>query len=368
MNQTRRAFLRQLGAAAVLPTLGAWGRRPASRAERVGFAFIGLGNYATNWLAPAIERCGVAELRGVVTGTPAKAEAWKKRYGFPDRNVYDYETFDRIADNPDIQAVYVVLPNSMHAEYAIRAAQAGKHVMVEKPMAVSVAQARAMVEACREAGVKLAVGYRNQFEPNTLEVIRTCRSGELSQIKVIESSFGFRIGDPTQWRLRHAMAGGGALMDVGVYTIQGARYVSGEEPIAVTAQEIKTDPVKFAEVDETLLFQLEFPSGAVASLGTSYNAGSERLYVAAEAGRLEMSPCYGYDQHVGWVENWEGRRRTLEIPQEGYMSAPMDDFAACILENRDSRIRGEEGLQDMRIIEAIYAAARTGNRIELEQP
>ena len=372
MQRTRRDFLKQMSlAAAGLPVLAG---RPVPRTRRrtdkkVGFAFIGLGNYAGNWLAPAIQKCQVAELRGIVTGTAENAERWKQTYGIPDRNVYGYENMEEMAGNPDIDAVYVVTPNGLHAEHTIRSARAGKHVMVEKPMSVSVAEAKAMVETCQEMGVKLAVGYRNRFEPNTMEMIRTLRAGELGAVLLIESHFGFRMGsgNPNQWRLRHDMAGGGALMDVGIYAIQGARYATGEEPIAVTAQEFKTRPELFAEVDETLLFQLEFPSGAAASLGTSYSANTERLYVACESGRLELSPCYGYGEHRGWVEDRTGRRE-LDTPMGNYISDSMDDFAECILEDRESIISGHEGLRDMVVVEAIYEAARTGRRVSIEIP
>ncbi len=372
MRQTRRDFLKQMSlAAAGLPVLA--GRPvPGTRRrtdKKVGFAFIGLGNYAGNWLAPAIQKCQVAELRGIVAGSFDDPEHWKQTYGIPDRNVYSYENLEEMADNPDIDAVYVITPNGLHAEHTIRAARAGKHVMCEKPMAVSVAEARAMVETCREEGVKLAIGYRNRFEPNTREMIRTLRAGELGNLTLIESHFGFRMGrgNPTQWRLRRDLAGGGALMDMGIYTVQGARYVTGEEPVAVTAQEFKTDPVLFAEVDETLLFQLEFPSGAVASLGTSYNANTERLYVAGEAGQLELNPCYGYGEHRGWIQDRSGRR-PLDTPMGNYISDSMDDFARCVLEDRESIVSGEEGLRDMIVIEAIYEAARTGRRIPIQMP
>lgn len=321
----------------------------------LGVALVGLGSYATGQLAPALQETRHCRLAGIVTGTPAKAEAWKQQYGIPDRNIYSYDRFDEIAENDDIDIVYVVLPNAMHAEYVIRAAKAGKHVITEKPMATSVADAEAMVAACRAADRRLSVGYRLHFEPHHQEAMRIGRERVFGPIKVIEASFGFRIGDPDQWRLSKEMAGGGALMDVGIYAIQAARYVTGEEPIAVRAQGFTTDPEKFREVYETVLWTLEFPSGAVATSSTTYNGYVNRLYAMAPEGWLEIQPAYSYSGIEGRTS-----RGPMDFPAVNQQARQMDDFAEAILTGRESRVPGEEGVRDMKVIEGIYRSIDEG--------
>ena len=320
-----------------------------------------MGNYATNQLAPALAETRLCKLSGIVTGTPAKAASWQERHPELVGHVYDYDTFDRIAEDDAIDIIYIVLPNAMHAEYTIRAARAGKHVICEKPMAVSVAEAQAMIDACDEAGVKLSIGYRCQFEPHNLEAIRLGQEQVYGQVVMMETEFGFRIGDPSQWRLKHALAGGGALMDVGVYAIQAARYVTGEEPIRVTAQEYKTDPVKFAEVDETITWQLTFPSGCVANSSTTYAASTQRLYAAAQRGWFEVRPAYSYSGIKGTTS-----QGAMDFPQINQQAAQMDGFADCVLNDRTSKVDGHEGLRDMRVVEAIYESINTGTAVSID--
>jgi len=231
-------------------------------------AILGLGSYGTR-VAEAMQTCQMAKLTGVISGTPSKIKDWQGKYNIPEKNCYNYENFDRIKDNPDIDAVYVITPNGLHRDQAIRVARAGKHVICEKPMAINALQGQEMVDACKKANVKLLIGYRMHFEPKTLEIVRMRKDGEFGKVLFFQGLSGFKIGDPNQWRLNRKLAGGGAMMDIGIYSINGARYMIGEEPVWVTAQEIKNDPVKFKEgVDETIQFQLGFPGGAVASAAT----------------------------------------------------------------------------------------------------
>ena len=360
-SSSRRTFVRQAAFGLGAATLGGpWIRIPRRQDRSLGIALVGLGNYATNQLAPALQETERCHLAGIVTGTPAKAERWSEQYQIPDENIYNYQTFDRIADNPDIDIVYVVLPNAMHAEYTIRAAEAGKHVISEKPMAVSVEECEAMIAACAQADRKLSIGYRLHFEPHHQEIMRLGQQQVFGPVKLVEASFGFRIGDPTQWRLDKELAGGGALMDVGIYALQGARYTTGEEPVTVMAREFKTDPVKFDEVDETILWQLEFPSGAVANSSTSYATSVNRLYMASEGGWAEIEPSYGYGGQQGRTS--EG---PMDFPQVNQQARQMDAFATCILEDRPSSVSGEEGLRDMRVIEAIYESIASGQPVRL---
>ncbi|GEO10066.1 Gfo/Idh/MocA family protein [Segetibacter aerophilus] len=228
--------------------------------HKLGIALVGLGGYSSGELAPSLKETQHCYLSGIVTGSPDKAEKWKKQYNIPDKNIYNYQTFDSIKDNPDIDIVYVVLPNSMHAEYTIRAAKAGKHVICEKPMAVSTEECESMIAACKEVGKMLSIGYRLHFDPFHLEMMRLGQKKIYGPIKLIKAYNG--MDGTSGWRLDKKLAGGGPLMDLGVYCIQGARYTTGLEPISVAAQEgPKTNKEMFKNIEETILWQMEFPGG-----------------------------------------------------------------------------------------------------------
>lgn len=324
--------------------------------KKLRVALMGLGGYA-NIVAKAMQDCKMATLAGLVSGTPSKIDSWKQKYNIPDKNTYNYDTVNQIKNNPDIDIVYVTTPNSLHYKHVLQIAATGKHVICEKPLADNAKQAREMVEACKKAGVKFYVGYRLHFEPNTREIIRMREAGEFGKIMHVNNYMGFKIGDPTQWRLKKALAGGGAMMDVGVYSLNGARYGTGEEPIWVTAQETKTDPVKFAEVDETITFQLGFPSGAIANCGCTYNFNnSERLFINGEKGFAELNPAFGYGPIKGRTH-----LGPLNFPVITHQTLQMDGLADIILNNKpDPHITGEEGLKDMIVVDAVYESIRKG--------
>ncbi|TAE49758.1 MAG: gfo/Idh/MocA family oxidoreductase [Bacteroidetes bacterium] len=360
----RRQFLQQaslgagglLAASALNPLMLACAE---NEKRSLGVALVGLGNYSTGQLGPALRNTKHCHLAGIVSGSADKAAKWAKEYNISPQNVYTYETFDRIADNPDIDFVYIVLPNSMHAEYAIRAAKAGKHVMCEKPMATSVADAEAMIAACKAANKKLAIGYRLYHEPFNREMMRLGQEKVHGAVRLIEASFGWRGVGWDNWRFNHAMAGGGALMDVGIYCIRACSYVLGENPLSVMATEVKTHP-HFKEVDETLMWHMEFPSGAVASCTTSYAINVERLHVAAENGDFGLSPAYSYDGQRGYAGG-----KALEFPHIAEQSNHMDAFARHIRDNEANLTPGEMGLQDMKVIEAIYLSIKEKRRVSL---
>jgi predicted dehydrogenase len=329
---------------------------PEIRQLRV--AIVGLGSYA-NRVAEAMKTCTKAKLVGAVTGTPAKLETWVKQYGIPKENGYTYADMLKIKDNPNIDALYITTPNSRHHEFVLKGAATGKHIICEKPMAVSVKEAKEMISACQQARVKLYLGYRLHFEPFTREIIRLRTSGELGKIQFIQTTMGFRIGDPTQWRLKKSLAGGGAMMDVGVYCINGARYAAGEEPIWVTAQERKTDSTKFKEVDETITWQMGFPSGLVAHAATTYNFNNfDRLQIWGDKGFVDLSPAYGYGPLKGRTHKGDMTQAVTT-----HQTVQMDGFADCILNGApEPNIDGMEGLRDMKIIEAIYKSIQKGGK------
>ncbi len=334
--------------------------------KKLGYALVGLGSLSQNQIAPALaEKTKHCKLTGLVSGHPDKAKEWAKKYGVPEKNIYDYQNFDQIKNNPDIDVVYVVLPNSMHAEFTIRAAKAGKHVLCEKPMAISVKECDAMIAACRQAGRKLAIAYRLHFEPNNRELVRLAREKTLGSVKVIEAAAGFPIGDPKQWRLDKALAGGGSLMDIGIYALQAARYISGEEPISVNAVSTTTDPVKFKPgVDESVSFTLKFPSGVIATCASSYATGLNRFRAGAERGWFEVQPALNYTGIKGRMSS-QGTMQDFNFPAIDHFAAEMDDFADCILRDVQTRVPGEEGRRDLRIMTAIYEAAASGRSVSL---
>jgi predicted dehydrogenase len=327
-------------------------------------AIMGLGSYGTR-VAEAMKDCKKAKLVGVISGTPSKIKDWQSKYSIPEKNCYNYENFDAIRTNPEIDAVYIITPNALHHSQAIRIAKAGKHVICEKPMAINAKEGQEMVDACKRANVKLLVGYRLHFEPKTLEIIRMRKEGELGKALFFQGLSGFRIGDPTQWRLNKKLAGGGSMMDIGIYSINGARYMIGEEPVWVTAQETKTDPVKFKPgVDETIQFQLGFPSGAVASCLSTYSMNNlDRFFLNAEKGFGELFPATGYGPIKGRTNKGE-----LTHPHVTHQTVQMDEMAAIILEGKQPivPVDGEEGVRDLKIIDAIYEAIKKGKKVDLK--
>ena len=326
-------------------------------------AIMGLGSYG-NRVAEAMVACKKAKLVGVISGTPSKIKDWQAKYNIPEKNCYNYENFDAIKNNPDIDAVYVITPNALHHGQVIRVAKAGKHVICEKPMAINAKEGHEMIDVCEKAKVKLLVGYRMHFEPKTLEIIRIRKEGGFGKIKFFQGLCGFRIGDPTQWRLNKQLAGGGSIMDIGIYAINGSRYMVGEEPIWVTAQETKTDTVKFKEgVDETIQFQFGFPSGAVASCLSTYSMNSlDRFFLDGDDGYAELLPSTGYGPIKGRTNKGE-----LNQPHVTHQTVQMEEFAGILLENKQPivPVDGKEALKDLKIIDAIYLAVKTGKKVEL---
>ena len=370
-NQSRRLFLQRLGiglgttvAAAAIPSfLPVPNPGIINYKKKLGIALVGLGNYAENHLAVGLEKISNGYLAGIVTGTPAKAEKWRKKYNIPTKNIYDYQNFDQIADNKDIDIVYVVLPNSMHHEFVIRAAKAGKHVMCEKPMANSVSECEEMINACRDAGVQLGIGYRLHFEPFTKEVMRIGQQKVFGEVRFIQTNFGFSISDPAQWRLKKAMAGGGPLMDVGIYCVQASRYITGEEPIWVTAQYGPvTDKKLFAEVEESVSWQMEFPGGAISNGFTSYKSNIEQLYMSANDGWIQLSPAYSYGPLQG-----KTHQGPMKQPIVHHQAIMLEAICQSFIDSKKFpvHISGEEGLKDMQILMSVYEAADSGKRIKL---
>ena len=331
-----------------------------NKKDKVGVALVGLGYYSTDLLAPALQLAEHCYLAGIVTGSPEKATQWKEKHNIPDKNIYNYENFDSIADNDDIDVVYIVLPPFMHKEYVIRAANAGKHVWCEKPMAMTAAECEAMIKACKDNKRQLTIGYRMQHEPNTQEVIRFGREKVYGNVLLVNAAAGFKNGWEKwtdHWKLERDK-GGGAMYDMGVYCLNAARYVTGEEPIAVFAQEFNDDPTKYQKADMTTNFQLEFPSGAIANCTTSIGMNVNQLHVTASNGHYSLSPFQAYGGIKGVTSDG-----LLDKTIPNQQTKQMDDNALAILNNTQVLVPGEEGMKDIIVVEAIQKSAREGCRV-----
>ena len=354
---TRRSFGSLLAAGAACRAL------PASPVQdlprKIGYCIVGLGRISMQHFMPATRLSQHSRVTAIVSGHRDKAAKWAADYNVPANSIYSYEDYDKIAQNPAIDAVYIALPNGMHAEYTIRAAKAGKHVLCEKPMSNTAAEGKAMVDACRSAGKKLMIAYRCQYEPTNLRAVQLIREGKLGKIETIESSNGFNI-QAGEWRLTKKLAGGGPLMDVGIYSLNACRYLTGEEPVSVKAYSSVIDKDgRFNEVEENLSWTMRFPSGIVATCTTSYGASLPGFYrVHGSKGMMHVEPAFGYDG-LHLKANIQGQP-PIDEPNPAKDPAQFipeaDDLALSILQNREPKANGEEGLRDMHWIEAIYKA------------
>lgn len=364
---SRRTFL--AGTAAAAASLAAqpiFAQQQPEPIKKLGFALVGIGSLSMNQILPGFANSKFARPVALVSGHPDKAKQQAEKYGIDAKNIYNYENYDKIKDNPDIDVVYVVLPNSMHAEYTIRAAKAGKHVLCEKPMAVSVEECQAMIDACAAAKRKLLIAYRMRYEPMTQKAIALAQSpSDLGTIKQITAENGFNMGDPKQWRCNKQLAGGGSLMDMGIYALNAARYLSGQEPSEIAAMSHTTpnDP-RFKDIEETISFELRFDSGIVASCVSSYGYPCGRFRVYGTRGQIESEP---FQQYTGnRLYTIRGRnRQEFQYEPVNHFAAEMDHLCECILQDKTPLTSGEEGLKDMKIIMAAYESARTGKTLKL---
>ena len=364
----RRKFIKKVGllsSATILSPYYSCGL-PSSKAsskitssKKLGIALVGLGSYSTGQLAPALQLTKHCELRGIVTGSPEKIPVWQEKYDIPESGVYTYDTMHEIAENDDIDVVYIVVPTGLHMKYAIKAAEAGKHVWCEKPMAIDVTQCQAIINACAKNQVRLSIGYRMLHEPNMQEVIKLTKDQTFGKVQAMFAAAGYSGGVGTGWRYQKAL-GGGALYDMGVYTINALRHASQMEPISVLSAKVSTTrPEAFHEVDETTEYILEFPNGIKASGKTSVGENVNILQVSCEDGSYMLSPMQSYNGVKG--ERSDGVK--IFTPIENQQAKQMDDDALAILNNQDFIATGEDGLKDVRIINAIQRSAVTGERV-----
>ena len=371
---TRRNFMKKTGQG--LLAAGAFESllKPASSqlhvpdppGKKLGWAIVGLGSLSINQILPAFAKCEKSKVVAFVSGHPDKANKLALRYGVNKKNIYNYQNYDSIKDNPDVDVIYIVLPNGMHAEYTVRGLQAGKHVLCEKPMANTPAECQQMVDAGRKADRKLMIAYRCRYEPFNREAIRISQSGDLGPTQMILADAGFKAGDPSQWRLNKQLAGGGSMMDIGIYALNATRYLTGQEPTEVNAMIYSTpgDP-RFKEVEEHVNFQLRFPSGILANCSSSYGYFHQSHFrVMGTEARLCLDPATWYSGLRMWIE----RDNTIEqkdLPSVDHFATEMDHMSDCVMQNKQPLTPGEEGLRDLTIITGIYEAARSGKTVKL---
>lgn len=337
--------------------------------KKLGWAVVGLGKFATEQIMPSFGECKRSKLVALVSGDRAKAERLAQQYGVNQKNIYNYQNYDTIRDNPQVDVIYIILPNGLHAEYSIRGAQAGKHVMCEKPMANTVEECQAMIAAAKKSDRKLMIAYRAQYEPYNLAAIELAQSGKLGKLKAITSDHGRNLDpkDPAdRWRTNKKLAGGGSLYDIGIYSLQAARYITGEEPQEISAMIYSTpnDP-RFREVEENVNFVLRFPSGVLANCTSSYGySDAKRLQVFGSDAVLELDPATDYYQHRLIIKR-KNSNEEQNIQEKNQFALEMDHLSESIMANKQPKTPGEEGLQDVRLMQLIYEAARTGRTIKV---
>jgi predicted dehydrogenase len=328
--------------------------------EKLGVALVGLGRYSEGQLGPALLQTQHCRLAAVVSGSAEKREQWRAKYKLKEESLYGYDDFDRIANDADIDIIYVVLPNSMHADFVFRAAKAGKHVICEKPMATSVEDCRKMIHACKEAGVKLSIGYRLHFDPFNKEMMRLGQDEIFGPVRNVLLDDSMKI-EKWEWRLDKSLSGGGPLMNNGVYCVQAAIYIVGDMPLSVQAEFLPVTNKKFfGSVEEGIRWEMEFAGGKKAYCVSSYSKDGNLMRANAGKGWFELEPAYEYKGLKGNTS--EGAMNFESINQQ---AAQMDDFARCIKENIESKVPGEMGLRDVEIMTAIYESAQTGKRVKL---
>lgn len=342
---------------------------PESESRRVGYAIVGIGKLSAEELIPAARTSEHSYVAALVTGEEDKGEAFAKAFDLTGQDVYTYDEFEKLAGRDDVEAVYIVLPNSMHREYVERAARMGKHVLCEKPLGVSAEDGQAIVDACKEAGVLLMTAYRCQYTPEHWAAREAVQGGRLGKVKLLDSIHAQVEDDPEAWRLRKDLAGGGPLPDVGIYSVNIIRFVLGQEPEWVFAalHQPEGDP-RFREVEESVSAMLGFPGGVIANVLTSYGAvKTTTLRVLGEEGSVLMDPAFPYQGLKLTLTDKKGEL-TPSFPDYDQFTLEFDHFAQCVRSGQTPWTPGEEGVADHIVMDAIYESARTGQRVTLKSP
>jgi glucose-fructose oxidoreductase len=340
------------------------GRAPRAKrpARQVGYAVVGCGHFAQEAVLPAFQHAKKnSRLVALVSGTPEKHRVLGRRYGVP---VYGYERFDECLESPEVDAVYIALPNSLHAEYTLRAARAGAHVLCEKPMALSEQHCRDMIRAAEESDVRLMVGYRLHFESANLAALEAVRKGKLGEPRLFSSSFSFQVNAPNIRLEREE--GGGVLWDIGLYCLNAARSLFRAEPQEVFAFRAQGKEPRFTETEEAVSAVLRFPEERLACFNVSFGAASSATYqLVGTRGSVRLDNAYNYKGKMAFELQARGKKRHV-FPERDQMGPELLYFSDCVLRGRHPEPDGWEGLADVRVISALYESARSGRPVRLE--
>lgn len=341
---------------------------PEVPGKRTRWAVVGLGSFAVGQVIPGLLAANDCRITAFVSGTPSKLKDLGARYGVS--KFYSYEDYDKIAQDREIDCVYIVLPVGLHAEYTIRALKAGKHVLCEKPMASTAAECEAMIAAARAAGKQLGVAYRVHFEPNNMLAKARIAAGDIGPLRTITCDHGFNANlawAPHKWRLEKALAGGGSMFDIGVYGLNTSLMMTEATPTEVSAvYAYPRDDARFKEVEGGINWRLGLSDGASIQGTSSYCYGpyaSRQRYFGAN-GSLWMEPATTYyDNHIV-IDGGGGPKRELNGGTPGtQFAAQVDGFAKAARTGTPHRTPGEMGLRDIRIIEAMYRSADAGGAV-----
>jgi glucose-fructose oxidoreductase len=368
---SRRKFLSQVSKAgvgmalvsSVLPeSLFAANAKPKGK---IGVALMGLGGFSKDTIAPEIIFCKNVWFAGVITGDPeGKGRAWAKEYGFPEKNIYHYDQIAELRNNPDIDFVHIVTPNGLHAKHTIEVAKAGKHILCEKPMAITSDECRLMISECKKAGVLLGINYRLHWEPHHLKMMELTKNKTYGNLKSIDAEFSWKRGDNKPWLLDKKMSGGGAFFDTGVYTVQAGCYLTNEKPTRVTAIPTTTRDVYPKGIEETMTAIIEYPSGVVMAARASYASQTNLFNANCENGNIICDSDWQFGQ------SYKGKPslKSLKLPNNEIFKANgtlqlaviLDAFADSIANKTPFKTPGEMGLRDIVITEAVYRSASSG--------
>ena len=340
-------------------------RNGSYRPSRIRYGVVGLGHIAQVAVLPAFAHAAHSELTALISDDNTKLRELSRRYRVP--HTYSYDEYDRCLREGHIDAVYLALPNSMHCEYATRAARAGIHVLCEKPMAMTESECRQMIRAARQAKVKLMVAYRLHLERANVKAVDIARSGKLGKLRMFNSTFTMQVR-PGDIRTQRSM-GGGSLYDIGVYCINAARYLFQDNPIEVSTFSVQGTGRRFREVDEMSAALLLFPDGRLASFVCSFGATDVSSYeVVGTKGRLQIDPAFEYVGPLVHRLTVNGETKTTRFPASDQFAAELIYFSDCIRRNKEPEPSGAEGLIDVQIVQALYRSSTQRRPIALRLP
>ncbi len=337
-------------------------------AKRVGYAVVGLGFISETSVLPAFRHSRKCKLAALVSHDPKRSRQLGAKFGLGAKACYSYDNYDQCLSNPDVDAVFVASINSEHAEQTIRAANAGKHVLCEKPLGNTVEECRQMIAACRKNNVRLMTAYRKYYEPGSVALKKLITDGKLGRLRHIFSTYT-EIVDPNKvrWQLSRNLAGGGSLMDIGVYCVNTMRWLAGTNPIDATGRSWTDDPKRFADVEDSIAFQLTHPEGLVCQGTSSYSSrAASFVQVHGDKGWAALNPAFAFEEERRLFGKIQGKWFEQKFKVMDEFVLELDHFADCVRRQRDPKSDGMEGLRDIATIEAIYRSVRENRTVAVD--